>query len=446
MSNNNDTIFAPLTIKGKCSVYVIRISGSKTIYCMEQLGIKKKLKHKVATLCNLKDEKNDILDNALVIYFENPNSFTGEDICELNLHCSTYIINKVFKILSSIDGVRLAERGEFSKRAFLNGKFDLIQAESIVDLVNAETELQHKQAIDQLNGKNSKFFDNLRDDILNISSNIEAIIDFPEDDIDINLINKIKNDIQNTANKMEGILQDNKVGEKIKDGLNISIIGEPNVGKSSFLNFLAKKDVAIVSNIAGTTRDIVNVALDIDGILVNFYDTAGIRETSDVIEQEGVKRAIVNAKDADLKILIISPENININENILNLIDDKTIILLNKIDTINLNEINNIKEKYKDIVEMSIKNNINLDYVISRIKEYIQSMINPYIGTNITQERYRKEIVNALDSLQSINFDLPIEIVAEKVRLASFAIGTITGRINTEEILGNIFGKFCIGK
>lgn len=438
-----DTIFAPLTIKGKCSIYVIRISGSRVDKCLSTLGISKKFKHKSINLCNIKDENNNILDQALILYFKAPNSFTGEDVCELNIHCSTYIINKIFKILLSIEGVRLAKNGEFSKRAFLNNKLDLIQAESIVDLVNSETELQHKQAIEQLEGKNSRFFNDLRQDILDLSSSIEANIDFPEDETtNVNI-----NSINNLISKIENILNDNDVAKKIKNGLNISIIGEPNVGKSSFLNYLAKKDLAIVSNIAGTTRDIIETSLDIDGVLVNVFDTAGIRDTNDTIEKEGVKRAIKNAEEADLRILILSPENIDVNKEIEKLIDDNTVIILNKIDTLKDNSIiNNLKEKYKNIIEISIKNSINLDKVIDKIKDFISKNITPYSNTNITQERYRIELKKTIEYLKKIDNNMPIEIVAENIRLSAFCIGKIVGQIGTEEILDNIFSKFCIGK
>ncbi len=438
-----DTIFAPLTIKGKCSIYVIRISGSRVDKCLSTLGISKKFKHKSINLCNIKDENNNILDQALILYFKAPNSFTGEDVCELNIHCSTYIINKIFKILLSIEGVRLAKNGEFSKRAFLNNKLDLIQAESIVDLVNSETELQHRQAIEQLEGKNSRFFNDLRQDILDLSSSIEANIDFPEDETtNVNI-----NSVNNLISKIENILNDNDVAKKIKNGLNISIIGEPNVGKSSFLNYLAKKDLAIVSNIAGTTRDIIETSLDIDGVLVNVFDTAGIRDTNDTIEKEGVKRAIKNAEEADLRILILSPENIDVNKEIEKLIDDNTVIILNKIDTLKDNSIiDNLKEKYKNIIEISIKNNINLDKVIDKIKDFISKNITPYSNTNITQERYRIELKKTIEYLKKIDNNMPIEIVAENIRLSAFCIGKIVGQIGTEEILDNIFSKFCIGK
>ena len=248
-----DTIFAPLTLKGKCSIYVIRISGKLVKECLKNLGVNRYLKHREATLCVLKDEYKNPIDEALTIYFESPNSFTGEDVVELNLHCSNYIISKITSILLSIKGVRLAERGEFSKRAFLNGKIDLMQAESIADLVNSETELQHKLAINQLRGRNSDFYNKLREKIVEILSVLEAFIDFPEEDIPAELENEINGKIQKIKEEIQSNLNDNRVGEKIRDGFHIAIIGEPNSGKSTLLNYLSKRDVAIVSDIAGTT-------------------------------------------------------------------------------------------------------------------------------------------------------------------------------------------------
>lgn len=447
-----DTIFAPLTVFGKGSIYVIRISGDRLYSCLDALGINKKLEDRKATLCKLKDESGGLLDEALLILFKAPNSFTGEDVCEINIHCSKYIIDKVFNILSGIDGVRLAERGEFSKRAFLNNKFDLLQAESIADLVNSKTKLQHKKAIEQLAGRNSGIFSGLRNEIVDILANTEALIDFPEEE-DINyqdITGTIAKKTNLVIEKIEKILADNRCGQKINDGLNISIIGKPNVGKSTFLNFIAKKDVAIVSDIAGTTRDIIQVSVDIAGIPVTFYDTAGIRETKDTIESEGVRRAINNAKDADFRILMLEPNDIAIDDSLKDILNENTIILLNKIDMLETGEkVDNIRKLYPNIIEMSLKNNVNTDYVIKYINSYLEERFLPYVDTGITHERYRIELENSLKYLRNISNDydeMPIEIIAENVRTASVCIGKITGEINTEEVLDGIFSKFCIGK
>ena len=440
------TIFAPLTLKGLCSVYVIRISGNESLKCLNALGVKKLLTPQKATLCKLKDKDNQILDEALVIYFKAPHSFTGEDVVEINLHCSNYIISKVFSILLSVENVRMAERGEFSKRAFLNNKIDLMQAESIVDLINAETEMQHKLAINQLQGKSSNFYNSLRQKIVEILALLEAFIDFPEEDIPQDMQDEILTKISNIKQEIQQNLNDNNVGEKIRDGFHISIIGEPNAGKSTLLNYLSKRDIAIVSDIAGTTRDIIEVSLNISGIPVILYDTAGIRETNDVIEKEGVKRAIKNANNADIKILVVDSNNLKIDKNILDLIDKNTIILLNKIDLLNNKNINKNIFKDAEILEISLKDKINLDKFLDILKNKLESIVSPNINTTITNERYRNELEKALEYLEFFNFDLPIEINTENIRMSADCIGRITGKINSDEILDNIFSKFCIGK
>ena len=440
------TIFAPLTLKGLCSIYVIRISGDESLKCLNALGVKKTLTPQKATLCKLKDINNEILDEALVIYFKAPHSFTGEDVIEINLHCSNYIISKVFSILSSVENVRMAERGEFSKRAFLNNKIDLMQAESIVDLINAETEMQHRLAINQLQGKNSNFYNTLRQKIVEILALLEAFIDFPEEDIPQDMQDEILAKISNIKAEIQQNLNDNNVGEKIRDGFHISIIGEPNAGKSTLLNYLSKRDIAIVSDIAGTTRDIIEVSLNINGIPVILYDTAGIRETEDIIEKEGVKRAIKNANTADIKILVIDSNNLKIDKNILDLIDKNTIILLNKIDLLNNKNIDKNIFKDAEILEISLKDKINLDKFLDILKNKLESIVSPNINTTITNERYRNELEKALEYLEFFNFDLPIEINTENIRMSADCIGRITGKINSNEILDNIFSKFCIGK
>lgn len=443
-----DTIFAPISAVGKGSVCVIRISGESVFRCLCVLNVKKKLKHKEVSLCKICDIDGSHLDDALITYFKAPNSFTGEDVCEIGIHSSRYLANKLFSILSNINGVRMAERGEFSKRAFFNNKIDLLQAESIVDLVNSETKLQHKKAIEQLEGKNSEFFSKLRSDILELLSNIEALIDFPEDDIDENLFEIMGKKIATIINCITNVLEDNNVGKKIRDGINISIIGKPNVGKSSFLNFLANEDVAIVSEIAGTTRDIIKVSLDICGVLITFSDTAGIRETNDNIENEGVRRALYNAKNADFRILILEPNDISIDDSIKEFLNDNTIIILNKSDLANNYEIKQIEKMYPNIIKISVKYKINTNYVIKYLEEVIDKYVTPYTNTNITHERYRKELEEAkwlLTEIKDIS-SFQIEIVSENIRHASFCLGRIMGNISNDDILDNIFSKFCIGK
>jgi len=446
-----ETIFAPLTIKGFCSIYVIRISGTKTLKCLEKLGVVKKLKHRQATLCNLKNSSGETLDETILTYYKAPHSFTGEDICELNIHASNFIIKKVFEILSSIKGVRLAKAGEFSKRAFLNGKIDLIQAEAIVDLIASETELQHQQALKQLKGTTGKIYQNWRKQILDILSLLEAYINFPEEEIGKKIKDDIKHKVEKIKKEIKNNLKDNKVGEKIRDGLLITIMGEPNTGKSSLLNYLAKRDVAIVSSIAGTTRDVLEVSLDLNGIPAIIFDTAGIRESKDLIEIEGVKRALSKAQEADIKILLLSVEQYKITAKIKKLIDQNTIILLNKTDLVNKAKLKEIvKELEKElktfIIPVSIKNKSGIQKFINKLQQVSENIISPNINSIITRERHRNELKKSLKFLKDFSLDKPIELSAEDIRLTANCLGRITGSISTEEILDNIFSKFCIGK
>lgn len=446
------TIFAPLTSKGNCSIYVIRISGERVSECLKKLGINKKLKHRQATLCALKNQSNEVLDEAVAINYESPESFTGEDVCEISLHCSNYIIKEVFQILSEIKNVRFAKPGEFSKRAFLNGKLDLIQAEGVADLIASETKLQHQQALRQLKGKTGKAYYKWRQNILEILSYLEAYVDFPEEEIDQGIVSDVKKKVKRLIREIETQLEDNQVGEKIRDGLLITILGEPNTGKSSLMNYLAQRDVAIVSEIAGTTRDVLEVSLNLNGIPAIIFDTAGIRETQDKIETEGVRRAIQKASEADIKILLLSVEKQKVTKKVKNLIDGNTLILLNKSDlTTGKRELTCIvedlvKELKRPVLPISIKNKVGIQKFIQTLKKKADSIISPNLNTIITRERHRVELKRTLKFLKDFSLDKPIELSAEDIRLAAIPLGKITGRINTEEILDNIFSKFCIGK
>jgi len=446
-----ETIFAPLTIKGVCSIYVIRISGEKTLECLKTLGIKKELKHRQATLCNLKDENGKNLDEAILTYYKTPHSFTGEDICELNIHCSNFIIKKVFQILASISDVRLAGAGEYSKRAFLNGKIDLTQAEAIIDLIASETKLQHQQALKQLKGFTGKVYQAWRQEILEILAIMEAYINFPEEEIGKEIKDEIKSRVEKIKTDIKDSLEDNKVGEKIRDGLLITIMGEPNTGKSSLLNYIAKREVAIVSDIAGTTRDVIEVSLNLNGIPAIIFDTAGIRETKDLIEIEGVKRAFLKAKEADIKILLLSTEQYNLTKEIRKLIDKNTIVLLNKVDLINEKKLNEIissleKKLNTKVIPISIKEKNGVQDFINKLQKISDNIISPNINSIITRERHRNELMKSLEFLESFSLDKAIELSTEDIRLTANCLGQITGKINTEEVLDNIFSRFCIGK
>ncbi len=445
------TIFSSIT-GSFGAVSVIRISGSNVIQCLERLGFKGSPQHQKASFQKISDIKTgELIDESLITFFQSPNSFTGEDVAEISIHASPFIAKKIFQILSEINGVRLAEAGEFSKRAFLNGKIDLVQAEAIPDLIESETSSQHKQALKQLQGELGKIYEDWRFRLIQISAHLEAYIDFPEDDLPQNIIDKVEFDVKKLSSEIQNHLSDEKIGQKIKDGLSLAIIGAPNVGKSSLINFLAKSEVAIVSEIAGTTRDVVETHLSIAGIAVKIADTAGLRQTQDSIEKEGIKRALQKAEDADLKIFVLDANNPILREEDQNLIDKNTIIILNKID---------LCEKMPDWVNnlnpiaISLTNRINTSNLFQKLEEKIINILpnnfsNNFSGQSsalITQERYRIALKNAAGFLEEFSLDKNIELAAEDLRMTAREIGKITGKVDIENILDVIFSSFCIGK
>lgn len=445
------TICATITSPLRSSITVIRISGSQTLKCLEEIGVKNQpvpqqsFFHKI-----IFDNNNELIDEAIITFFKAPRSFTGEDVAEISIHSSQYILKKIFAKLLSLENVDLASAGEFSKRAFLNGKIDLVQAEAIPDLIASETEAQHKQAISQLSGNLGKIYENWRHKIIEISAFIEALIDFPEDDLPTSIIDKINHDVVELKTQIWQHLNDNKAGQKIKNGLSLAIIGAPNAGKSSLMNFLAQSEVAIVSEIAGTTRDIIDIHLEIAGVPVVISDTAGIRLSTDLIEQEGVKRALNKAQNADFKIYLIDATNPIIQKN---LVDENTILVFNKVDKINIKEIN-----YKKIISdaginaensfltISVIKNINISKLFEALKCKIDLLIPSFNSPLITQERYRISLQNCLNSLENLNLTTNIEICAENLRICANEIAKINGKIDIENILDLIFSKFCIGK
>lgn len=455
------TIFAPITAVSASSVIVIRISGDKALQCVKILGGDSKINPNETKYAKIHDQNNDPLDHCMISYFQAPHSFTGDDVVEISLHGSVFIASKVMEILASIDGVRAAQAGEFSKAAFLNNKFDLVQAEAILDLVNSQTKLQHQQALKQLSGDLGEIYDKWRLQIIEILALIESFIDFPDEDIPDDLANQTNEKVAILKSEILSHLDDNKAGQKIKEGLSLAIIGAPNVGKSSLLNFLAKSEVAIVSDIAGTTRDVIDVNLDIAGVAVRISDTAGIRSSSDQIEQEGIKRAVRKAKDADLVILMsdLSQENSQVDSYIENEIADivnsgeKSIIrVANKSDlgsssqSVSRTRVSGTENKNEFNLEISLKNQQNLDLLIQKLEEEVRKLIPNVNESLITKQRYRDSLGQALNALEDFNLDKNIELAGEDLRIASHEIGRITGKIEVDNILDVIFSKFCIGK
>ena len=442
------TIYALASGSGISGVAVIRVSGDNVKRVIELLTGKELPSPRVATLRKINNiNTSELIDEGIIIWFPGPESYTGEDMAEIHVHGSIAVVRSILDQLSKFEDCRLAEPGEFTKIAFQNGKINLLKAESISDLITAETEIQRQQAIKIMSGRSSEKYNSLREKLLKILSNVEAKIDFPEDDLPEDVIKNIKIDSAKIRNEIEKILNDQKVGERIREGFKIAIIGPANAGKSSLLNYLSNRDVAIVSEIAGTTRDVIEAHLNLDGFPVVISDTAGIRESHDEIEKKGIKLALNRAEDADLNIIVIEPKSVNFTGFLNDLISEKSIIVINKID-LGYKDINQQIEKFNPIF-LSIKNETNLDELINRIKGKLKNKFVSSNETLITRERHRQCLEACLQNLKNFeekNSQVDFDKAAEDLRLATRNLGMIVGKVDVEEILGSIFSDFCIGK
>ena len=442
------TIYALSTGPGISGVAVIRISGPDTKEVIKKLTTSNLPTPRLATIKKFKKiNTNELIDEGILLWFHGPQSYTGEDMAEFHVHGGRAVIEAIHNSISKIENCRLAEPGEFTKIAFQNGKINLLKAESISDLISSETEIQRQQAIKIMSGKSSYKFNLLREKLLKILSNVEAKIDFPEDDLPEDVIENIKNDSKTIREEIQKILNDQKVGERIREGFKIAIVGPANVGKSSLLNYLSKRDVAIVSEIAGTTRDVIEAHLNVDGYPVIVSDTAGIRESKDEIEEKGIKLALKRAEDADLNIIILEPKSVDFTSFLNNLADEKGIIVVNKSD-LGTEELDEKIKKFNPI-SISIKEEKNLDKLIYSIKEKLK---NKFITTEdifITRERHRENLEQScfhLKNFEEKNEKKDFDKAAEDLRLATRHLGVIVGKVDVEEILGSIFNDFCIGK
>jgi len=349
--------------------------------------------------------------------------------------------------ISKVNNCRIAEPGEFTKRAFQNGRINLLKAESIADLISSETEIQRKQALKIMSGKSSDKFNSWRDNLLKILSHVEAKIDFPEEDLPKNIIKEIQKKSNQVLSEIKKTLDDQKVGERIREGFKIAIVGPPNSGKSSLLNYLSKRDVAIVSEIAGTTRDVIETHLNLDGYPVIVSDTAGIRRSKNEIEKKGIKIALKRAEDADLRLIIISAKNVDFKGVLKSLLTKNAILVLNKSDLIK-GKINSKYKKYENVL-ISIKKDSNLNKLIIKIKNKLKKKFTTNEDILITRERHRQNLLNCvhhLEKFQNKKSSQDFDKAAEDLRLATRHLGMIVGKVDVEELLGSIFNDFCIGK
>ena len=441
-------IFALSSGPGVSGIAVIRISGKETYKAIKLLTGKGPPKPRVATLRKInKINTSELIDKGIIIWFPGPNSYTGEDMAEIQVHGSKAVIQALHRSIAEIKNFRLAEPGEFTKLAFQNGKINLLKAESIADLISSETEIQRQQAIKIMNGKSSDKFNFLREKLLNILSHVEAKIDFPEEDLPKNISKEIKNSSEEVIINIKKILDDQKVGERIREGFKIAIIGPTNAGKSSLMNHLSNRDVAIVSEKAGTTRDVIESHLNIDGYPVVISDTAGIRDSKDEIEKKGIKLTLNRAEEADLKLVVIDAKSLDFSDILKSLLDENAILVINKSDLLE----KNISPEIRKInhVLISIKENKNIEELILKIKNNLKNKFITSDDILITRERHRQHLQQCLDHLNNFNQKKEIEDfdkAAEDLRLATRHLGMIVGKVDVEEILGSIFNDFCIGK
>ena len=442
------TIYALSSGPGISGVAIIRISGSESSKVIKSLTGKEIPVPRMATLRKINNiNTSELIDEGIIIWFPGPQSYTGEDMAEIHIHGGKALVLAVQNEIAKLRNCRLAEPGEFTKLAFQNGKINLLKAESIADLISAETEIQRLQAVKIMKGKSSDKFNELRDKLLKILSFVEAQIDFPEEDLPEQNLKKIKQVSINISNEINKIIDDQKVGEIIREGFKIAIVGPTNAGKSSLLNNLSNREVAIVSEIAGTTRDVVEAHLNIDGYPVIISDTAGIRDSKDEIEKKGIKLSLKKAENADLKLVVVDAKIIDLSGFLNDLLKDDAILVVNKSDL--LREKLDPKILKLNHVLISLKENLNIDVLISKIKS---SLKNKFINEEdilITRERHRQHLVQCADHLKNFmdkNDKKDFDKAAEDLRLATRHLGMIVGKVDVEEILGSIFNDFCIGK
>ncbi|PCJ68020.1 MAG: tRNA uridine-5-carboxymethylaminomethyl(34) synthesis GTPase MnmE [Rhodobiaceae bacterium] len=435
-----ETIFAPATARGRGGVAVVRVSGPDAEAALAGLSGRGIGTIRQAEVRSLSDPvSGELLDRALVLGFRGPHSFTGEDVVELHLHGGLAVVDSVIEGLGKIVGLRLAEPGEFTRRAVENGKFDLAAAEGIADLIEAETSAQRRQALRQMAGGFGEVCDGWRDRLIKILAYVEAEIDFADEDLPSDLSKSVMPGVTLLIDEISGFLADRR-GEKIRDGIFVAVVGPPNVGKSSLVNFLARRDAVIVSEEAGTTRDVVEVRMVLGGLPVTICDTAGLREATGSVEKEGIRRARMTAEQADLRIWMScvgegkSAEDVRSGD----------LFVLNKLDMepdLSLEE---------GQIGISVTTGQGLEALSERLEGQILTLFGETEAPVVTRERHRTELRSCKGALQSavslVERAGDVSLVAEELRRAVRAVGRITGRVDVEELLDVVFRDFCIGK
>lgn len=456
-----DTIYAPATAPGPAGLAVIRISGPQAGPALAALTGKALPKPRQASRALLRDAAGEPLDDALALWFPGPASFTGEDVAELHIHGGRAVLVALLRALACLPGLRLAEPGEFSRRAFEHGKLDLTAAEGIADLVHAETEAQRRQGLRQMQGELGRLYEGWRGALLRALAHLEADIDFPDEDLPTGMADAVRPQITVLRAAIAAHLADNRRGERLREGVAVVILGPPNAGKSSLLNLLARREAAIVSDIAGTTRDIIEVRLDLGGYPVLLADTAGLRESADRIESEGMRRALARAAEADLKLILLDAAQLDAGQ--LNagqwagpgpaippetaaLIDEDCLLIANKTDLAPLPP--DAAYAGRPVLPLSAETGAGLEAVLAALEAEVATRYGLTGSAQLTRARHREALTDCLAALDRFlaAIDMDAELAAEDIRLAARSLGRITGRVGVEDMLDIVFRDFCIGK
>jgi tRNA modification GTPase len=445
MSSDAETIFAPATGGGRAGIAIIRISGPSTAVALAELTGRTSWVPRRAIAVTLRSADGDIVDHALGLWFPRPASFTGEDVAELHVHGGRAVVAAALAALGEIGGLRPAEPGEFTRRAFENGKLDLTQAEALADLVSAETAAQRRQALRQVEGALGMLYESWRERLLRAMARLEATIDFADEDLPQGLDVACRSDVEAVQCEISAHLADGRRGERIRDGISIVLVGPPNAGKSSLLNALVRREAAIVDAVPGTTRDVIEVPMDLGGFRVILADTAGLRDGEGRVEREGVRRSVALATAADIRIGVFDgavwP---SFDEKTAELMNGAGIAVVSKADLGGVRGLARLGDA--DAMFVSALTGAGLPDLLQEMTQRVAEACGGEAGPALTRVRHRQELQMCRNALLRLAQANACEIAAEELRAAVTALGRITGRVDVEDVLGAIFSEFCIGK
>ena len=446
MPHTSDTIFAVSSGPGRGAIAVVRLSGTRAGEALERLCRRPRGAPRHAVVRALHDPKTgEPLDQALTFWLPAPGSCSGEDMAELHVHGGRAVVAGVLDALAGIEGLRPAEPGEFARRAFDHHRLDLVEAEGLADLVAAETAAQRRQALGQLGGALGRLYDEWRAAIIEAMALAEAGLDFADQDLPAGLDDQVKQSVGRLIAAIAAHLDDRRRGELVRDGLEIAILGPPNAGKSSLLNAIAKRDLAIVAATAGTTRDVIEVRLDLAGYPVVVADTAGLRDAADDVEAEGVRRALARAESADLKLVVLDGAKWpSVDIKVSTLIDSDTIVVVNKADLLTGSMPASISGLPVEL--LSCRTGSGLDRLMARLEREAAARMAAQPSPALTRLRHRVALEECREALLRAFVAPAVELRAEDLRLAARALGRITGRVDVEDVLDQVFRSFCIGK